>query len=93
MFHCNGWCGAWAVAAAAGTQVCLRAVRGDDMWALIDGEGITHLNGAPTVLSFLIASDRAHPLDRVLTVTTAAAPPSPTLIAAVRALGVQLIHV
>lgn len=93
MFHCNGWCGAWAVAAAAGTQVCLRAVRGDDMWALIDGEGITHLNGAPTVLSFLIASERAHPLDRVLTVTTAAAPPSPTLIAAVRALGVQLIHV
>ncbi|MGV9866286.1 AMP-binding protein [Rhodococcus koreensis] len=93
MFHCNGWCGVWAVAAAAGTQVCLRAVRGDDMWELIDDEGVTHLNGAPTVLSFLIASEKAHPLGRALTVTTAAAPPSPTLIAAVRALGVQLIHV
>ena len=40
--------------AAAGAQVCLRAVRGDRMWALIDEEGVTHLCGAPAVLSVLV---------------------------------------
>ena len=36
MFHCNGWCTPWAVTAIGGTHVCLRAVRGDEIWQLID---------------------------------------------------------
>ncbi|TSD94123.1 AMP-binding protein [Skermania sp. ID1734] len=93
MFHCNGWCTTWAVTAVAGTHVCLRAVRDDVMWELIDNEGIDHLNGAPTVLVTLATSARAHPLKRSLTATTAGAPPSPTVIAAVRGLGFTLNHV
>ena len=51
MFHCNGWCTAWAVTAIGGRHVCLRAVRGDRIWQLIEQEQVTHLSGAPTVLT------------------------------------------
>ncbi|MEI4747871.1 AMP-binding protein [Rhodococcus erythropolis] len=93
MFHCNGWCGPWAITAASGTHVCIRAVRGDAMWSLIDNEKIDHMSGAPTVLTTLAAAESAHPLAHDLTITTAGAPPSPTTIQAVRALGADLVHV
>ena len=64
MFHCNGWCHPWAIAAAGGAQVCLRAVRGDAIWRLIDEEGVTHMCGAPAVLSLLVNAPEAHPLER-----------------------------
>jgi fatty-acyl-CoA synthase len=51
MFHCNGWCFPWAVTAAAATHVCLPKVDPTEVWRLIREEGVTHLNGAPTVLS------------------------------------------
>ncbi len=75
MFHCNGWCTPWALAAIGGTQVCLRAVVAGEVWRLIDTEGVTHLNGAPTVLVTIANAAEAHPLERPLTVTTAGAPP------------------
>ncbi|HEY5854264.1 MAG TPA: AMP-binding protein, partial [Aldersonia sp.] len=93
MFHCNGWCTTWAVTAATGTHVCLRAVRGDAMWSLIDNEGVDHLCGAPTVLSTLATAPQAHELERPLTIVTAGAPPSPTIIAKIRGLGANLVHV
>ena len=93
MFHCNGWCHPWAIAAAGGAQVCLRAVRGDAIWRLIDGEGVTHMCGAPAVLSLLVNAPEAHPLERELVVMTAAAPPSPTILAQTEALGAQVMHV
>ena len=93
MFHCNGWCTTWAVTAAAATHVCLRAVRGEDIWRLIDDEQISHLCGAPTVLSTLAAAPQAHDLDRTLTIVTAGAPPTPTVIARIRSLGATLLHV
>ncbi len=93
MFHCNGWCTTWAVTAAAGTHVCLRAVRGDTMWELIDTERIDHLCGAPTVLATLARAPQAHRLERPLTIVTAGAPPSPTIISTIRELGVTLVHV
>ncbi len=93
MFHCNGWCGVWALTAVAGTHVCLRAVRGEDMWRLIDAEGVTHMSGAPTVLTTLATAPEAHPIERPLTIATAGAPPSPTIIAAIRHLGIDLVHV
>src|SRR5207253_2047664 len=49
MFHCNGWCFTWGVTAVAGTHVCLRRVEAARIWELIDTEGVTHYNGAPTV--------------------------------------------
>src|SRR5437868_5548684 len=53
MFHCNGWCFPWAVTAAAGTHVCLPKVDSAEVWRLIRAEGVTHLEGAPTVLSMI----------------------------------------
>ncbi|MCT4574333.1 AMP-binding protein, partial [Bacillus thuringiensis] len=51
MFHCNGWCFPWAVTAAAATHVCLPKIEPARIWELVREQGVTHLNGAPTVLS------------------------------------------
>jgi fatty-acyl-CoA synthase len=93
MFHCNGWCTGWALAAVAGTQVCLREVRGGVIWRMLREEGVTHLNGAPTVLTTITEAPEAVPLDRELIVTVAGAPPSPTVISRMSALGARVIHV
>ena len=93
MFHCNGWCTTWALVAAGGTQVCLREVRGEVIWDLIDRHRITHLNGAPTVITTVMNAEQAHPLEQTLTVTTAGAPPSPTMIQQTERMGFDLVHV
>ncbi|MDQ2897779.1 MAG: long-chain-fatty-acid--CoA ligase [Actinomycetota bacterium] len=93
MFHCNGWCTAWGVTAIGGRHVCLRAVRADLMWQLIDQENVTHLNGAPMVLTTLVNAEEAHPLERPLVMTTAGAPPSPTTIAECELLNARVVHV
>jgi fatty-acyl-CoA synthase len=93
MFHCNGWCTTWAATAAGARHVCLRAVRGDEAWSLIGSEQVTHLNGAPTVLSILADDPAAAPLDRPLTVTTAGAAPSPTILGRFEQLGARVVHV
>ena len=93
LFHTNGWCGAWAVAAVSGTQVCLRAVRGPDIWRLLVAEAIDHLSGAPAVLSIMAEAAEARPLRTPLTVTTAGAPPSPTIIERLTGLGATVLHV
>ena len=93
MFHCNGWCTTWAMTATAGTHVCLRAVRGPDIWRLIDAENVTHMAGAPTVLSIMAGDEAAHELDSPITVTTAGAAPSPTIIERFNALNAAIVHV
>jgi fatty-acyl-CoA synthase len=93
MFHCNGWCTAWGVTAIGGRHVCLRAVRGDRIWQLLEQEKVTHLNGAPTVLTTMAGAEEAHPLERTLVVTTAGAPPSPTTIAQCEGLNARILHV
>src|SRR5947207_10413709 len=74
MFHCNGWCTTWGVTAIGGTHVCLPIVDGEEIWRLVDAEGVTHLNAAPTVLLTIMNSPAAHPLTRPVVVTTAGAP-------------------
>ena len=54
MFHCNGWCFPWTLALQAGTHVCLRWVRPKPMYDAIADHGVTHLCGAPVVMSVLI---------------------------------------
>lgn len=93
MFHCNGWCTTWGVTAIGGTHVALRAVDPTEIWRLIRGLGITHLNAAPTVLIGLANHPDAGPIEGGLIVTTAGAPPSPTLIAQMTDLGAELVHV
>jgi fatty-acyl-CoA synthase len=93
MFHCNGWCTAWGVTAIGGRHVCLRAVRGDRIWQLLEQEKVTHLNGAPMVLSTLASAEEAGPLERPLVVTTAGAPPNPTTIEQCERLNARVVPV
>ena len=93
MFHCNGWCTTWAISGIGGTNVCLRAVDAGVIWDLIGKEGVTHLNAAPTVLISLANHSAAHQFGRTFTVTTAGAPPSPTIIGQMTALGADVVHV
>ncbi len=93
MFHCNGWCTPWAVTAIGGRHVCLRAVEGKRIWQLLDQEEVTHLNGAPPVLSTLVNADEAHELERRLVITTAGAPPNPKTIAKCEEINGRVVHV
>jgi fatty-acyl-CoA synthase len=93
MFHCNGWCFPWAVTAVAGRHVTLRALDPELIWELIDGEGVTHYNGAPTVQLMILNDPRAHRLDRPVTAMVAAAPPSPTLLGRMSELNLRVVHV
>jgi acyl-CoA synthetase (AMP-forming)/AMP-acid ligase II len=93
MFHCNGWCFTWAVTAVGGRHVCLPKVDPPVVWRLIADEGVTHLNGAPTVLVMLGADEAAHPLEQPVQVTTAGAPPPPAVISRTEALGFRINHV
>ena len=93
MFHCNGWCTPWALTAIGGTHVCLREVRGDAIWRLIDEHRVTHLNGAPTVVTTIMNAAEARTLDYALVVTTAGAPPSPTTILEMERMGFRIVHV
>jgi fatty-acyl-CoA synthase len=95
MFHCNGWCYTWGITAVGGTHVCLRRVDPEEVFRLIEVEKISHLCGAPTVLISLTSHPRAQTttFPHKLHVATAAAPPSPTVIARMEALGAEITHV
>jgi fatty-acyl-CoA synthase len=95
MFHCNGWCYPWAVTAIGATHVCLRQIEPDLVWQLVETAGVTHFCAAPTVLISLAnaAAAPTRPLTRKLIISTAAAPPSPTIIAQIEAMGAEIIHV
>jgi len=93
LFHCNGWCGAWAVTAVAGTHVCLRAVRGPDIWRLLAEENIDHMSCAPAVLSIMAGAAEAHPLERPLSISTGGAPPSPPATKRLQELRARVLHI
>ena len=93
MFHCNGWCTPWALTGIGGTHVCLREVRGDVIWEQIKEHRVTHLNGAPTVVTTIMNSPQAAKVDYSLLITTAGAPPSPTTILQMEQMGFQIVHV
>ena len=93
MFHCNGWCFPWAVTAAGATHVCLPKVEPAQVWRLIREEGVTHLNGAPTVLSMLAYAPEAAPLSGPpVKVATGGAPPSPAILRRMDELGFEVTH-
>ncbi len=94
MFHCNGWCMPWAITAVAGKHVCLRSIDPPKALRLIDEEGVTNFNAAPTVL-LMLASDPAaqgRRFDPPVHVCTGGAPPSPTLLEQMERLGVRITH-
>jgi fatty-acyl-CoA synthase len=94
MFHCHGWAFPWAVTCAGGTHVCLRQVEPRRVWHLIREHRITHLCGAPTVLTGLLAHEDAPsvPLDPRLVACTGGAPPGPGLLRRALQTGIDVIH-
>jgi fatty-acyl-CoA synthase len=95
MFHCNGWCFPWTLSAAAGTHVCLRAVRAAPIFTAIAAHKVTHLCGAPIVMSTLLnaPAQEKKPLPHVVEFVTAAAPPPEAVLAAMSAAGFNVTHV
>ncbi|MEW6255522.1 MAG: acyl-CoA synthetase [Pseudomonadota bacterium] len=95
MFHCNGWCFPWTVCAVAGTHVCLRQVRAKPIFDAIADLGVTHMCGAPIVMSTLLNAPEAdkRPLPRVVEFITAAAPPPAAVLAAMQEAGFNVTHV
>jgi fatty-acyl-CoA synthase len=94
MFHCNGWCFTWTLSVVAGTHVCLRGVRAPAMYDAIVTHKVTHLCGAPIVMSTLLNAP-AHekkPLPHVVQFATAAAPPPEAVLAAMKAAGFNVTH-
>jgi fatty-acyl-CoA synthase len=92
MFHCNGWSHAWALAAVGAKSVCIPRIDPPEVWRLLEVEGVTHFNAAPTVLIMLANDPAAHRLFRSVRVCTGGAPPSPTLINQMAAMNVELVH-
>ena len=94
MFHCNGWCFPWTIAANAGLCICLRAVRAEPIFQLIRDEKVTHFCGAPIVLQMLVnAPDHLKDFTHEVKVMTAGAPPPAAVIANMEAMGVEVTQV
>jgi fatty-acyl-CoA synthase len=95
MFHCNGWTYPWALSVVAGTHVCLRWVRAKAIWDSIADHGVTHLCGAPIVMSTILnapASEKRDP-GRTVEFFTAAAPPPEAVLAAMGEAGFNVTHI
>ncbi len=94
MFHCNGWCFPWTMSAIIGTHVCLRQVRAEPIWAALADEGVTHLCGAPVVMSLMVSApdEVKRDLGRTVQFFTAAAPPAEKLLADMNAAGFDVTH-
>jgi len=95
MFHCNGWCFTWTMAANAGVNVCLRKVDAAQIFKLIKEQGVTHYCGAPIVHSSLINADaglRAGIKHQVSAMVAGAAPPA-AMIEGMENIGFDLTHV
>ncbi len=95
MFHCNGWCFPWSIAAVAGTNVCLRRVNAANIFNAIADHRVTHFCGAPTVLNFVVnaTDDERRDFGHTVNVMTAAAPPPASTLEGMQCLGFNVTHV
>lgn len=95
MFHCNGWCFPWAVTSVGATHVCLRKVVPEEIYRLVEEERVSHLCAAPTVLISMSSYPGAKDVKmyRQLNVITAGAPPAPTVIKNMEAIGATVTQV
>ncbi len=95
MFHCNGWCFPWTVAALAGTNVCLRKVQAKAIFDAIADRRVTHFCGAPIVLGIILNAppEDRRTFDHTVEVMTAAAPPPAAVLEAMEKNGFHMTHV
>lgn len=94
MFHCNGWCFPWTIAALNGTSVCLRAVRADDIFQAIKSHRVSHLCGAPIVMSLMANADDElkQGIEHEVNIMTAASAPPPAILEAMARLNFRVTH-
>ena len=95
MFHCNGWCYPWTLAAMAGTSVCLRKVTAAEIYAAIADHGVSHFCGAPIVLNLIVNAKDAErrDFDHTVNVMTAGASPPAATLEAMQGMGFEVTHV
>ena len=94
MFHCNGWCFPWSLSVVAGSHVCLRQVRAGAMYEAITAHKVTHLCGAPIVMSTLLNApdEEKRRIDHKVSFMTAAAPPPAAVLQAMGEAGFEVTH-
>ena len=93
MFHCNVWCFPWTISALSVTHVCLRDVRADDIWEAILEHRVSHMCGAPIVMSMVVSGKPEDAkLDYEVEFFTAAAPPPEAVLAAMKDAGFNVTH-
>lgn len=95
MFHCNGWGHPWVMAMLGGTMVFTRTPSADKIMAAIREHGVTHFGAAPIVLQMLAEAETGDgaPLDPVVRVLTAGAPPPPAVLEKAHAIGLDVMQV
>ncbi len=95
LFHCNGWCFAWTMAANGGTNVCLRKVDAELIFKLIAEHKVDYFCGAPIVLSMLINApeEKKTKIDHRVEVMVAGAAPPAAIIEGMRNIGINVTHV
>jgi fatty-acyl-CoA synthase len=93
MFHCNGWCFPWTVAAMAGTNVCLRRVEAGAMLDAMEQAGVTHLCGAPIVMGLLLNHPGVQPRPHPISMMTAGAAPPAAVLEGMERLNFGVTHV
>jgi fatty-acyl-CoA synthase len=95
MFHCNGWCFPWSVVAMGGTHVCLRKVDPALIFPLIVEHGVTHMCGAPTVLSMLVnaPAEQKRKFGHIVDIQTGGSPPPANIIKGMEELGFRVTHI
>jgi len=94
MFHCNGWCFPWTMSAIIGTHVCLRQVRAAPIWESLKKNKVTHLCGAPIVMSTILSANDSEKklLENTVEFFTAAAPPPESVLTSMKAAGFNITH-
>ena len=95
MFHCNGWCFPWTLAAQAGASICLRKIEAKEIYHAIHEKDVTNFCGAPVILNMLVNTPKGNrrPILRQVEVMTAAAPPPPIVLQKMEAIGFKITHV
>ncbi|KAJ0089485.1 hypothetical protein Patl1_13518 [Pistacia atlantica] len=92
MFHSNGWCFPWGMAAVGGTNICLRKFDASIIYDSIRRHGVTHMCGAPVVLNMLSNSPENQPLNNSVKILTAGAPPPAAVLLRTESLGFVVSH-
>ena len=94
MFHCNGWCFPWTMSTIIGTHICLRQVRAESIWNAIKENDVTHLCGAPIVMSVILSLENKdqYKSDKEINFFTAAAPPPESVLIDMKHAGFNVTH-